>query len=63
MSEQAITILLIVISVVFSLSLIGYIVGRYIYRRKHNLPTGDCECCHKGTKKMLKEYHKCCSKE
>ena len=58
MNEQAVSILLAIICILFSLSLIGFLVGRYIYRRAHNLPTGDCECCHINTKKILKKYHK-----
>ncbi|MBO7573405.1 MAG: hypothetical protein J6T25_01215 [Bacilli bacterium] len=58
MNEQAVSILLAIICILFSLSLIGFLVGRYIYRRKHNLPTGDCECCCISTKKILKKYHK-----
>ena len=37
---------------------LGVVIGRYIYKRKNHLPTGECECCHKGTKKLLNEYHK-----
>ena len=40
----------------------AFLIGRYIYRKIHHLPTGDCAMCHKSTKKLLKEYHKCCSK-
>ena len=36
----------------------SFLIGRYIYRKTHNLPTGDCAMCHKSTKKLLKEYHK-----
>ena len=39
---------------------IGTIIGVYAYKKAHHLPTGECACCHKNTKKLLKEYHKCC---
>ena len=58
MNEQAVSILLAIICVLFSLSLIGFLVGRYVYRRAHGLSTGDCECCHINTKKLLKQYRK-----
>ena len=58
MNETVLSVLLAVICILFSLSLIGYLVGKYIYRRTHNLPVGDCECCHINVKKILKQYHK-----
>ena len=58
MSNEALSILLAILCIVFSLSLIGTLVGRYVYKRMHDLPTGDCACCHKNTKKLLKKYHK-----
>lgn len=59
MSETALSILLAVLCIIFSVGLIGFLIASYIYKRKHNIPTGDCAYCHKGTKKMLDEYHKC----
>ena len=58
MSEQALSTLLAVICILFSLGLISFLVGSYVYKRKHNLPTGDCACCHTNVKKLLKKYHK-----
>lgn len=58
MTDQTVSILLAIICVLFSLSLIGTLVGRYVYRRMHNLPTGDCACCHVNTQKLLKKWHK-----
>ena len=34
----------------------GVLIGNYIYRKKHNLPTGDCACCRKTS--LVKNYHK-----
>ena len=39
---------------------IAAMIGIYAYKKAHHLPVGECACCHKSTKKMLKEYHKCC---
>jgi len=58
MNGEAVSILLTIICVLFSLSLIGFLIGRFVYRRMHGLPTGDCECCHINTKKILKQYRK-----
>ena len=52
------------IEILVLIAIIGFIatiVGVHIYKKTHHLPTGECACCHKSTKKMLKEYHKCCS--
>ena len=37
---------------------VSFIVGIYVYRKTHHLPTGECACCHKSKKQLLKEYHK-----
>ena len=39
---------------------IAAMIGIYAYKKAHHLPVGECACCHKSPKKMLKEYHKCC---
>ncbi|MCR5184815.1 MAG: hypothetical protein K6C32_01880 [Bacilli bacterium] len=50
--------------VVISLTVLFFLflIGNHYYRKSKGLPTGDCACCHKGTKKMLKEYRKLYSK-
>ena len=58
MQEQVLSTLLAIICILFSLGLISFLVGSYVYKRKHNLPTGDCAACHINVKKILKEYHK-----
>ena len=37
-----------------------FVLGRYIYRKTHHLPTGECECCHSSTSKnkLVKDYKK-----
>ena len=51
--------ILVILAVVIFLAIL---IGRYVYKKRHGLPTGECACCHKNTKKLLKEYRKCCSK-
>ena len=63
MSGQAISLLLAIVTIISSLVLIGFLVGSYVYKRMHNLPTGDCACCHTNTKKLLKKYHKANKKQ
>lgn len=58
MSSEALSILVAILCTVFSLALIGTLVGRYVYKRMHGLPTGDCACCHINTQKLLKKYRK-----
>lgn len=52
------TLLIEVLVVVATVIFLGVLIGRYIYRKTHNLPTGECECCHKSKDQLLKEYHK-----
>ena len=52
-------ILVLVLAVLF----VTAILGTYIYKRIHHIPTGDCVECRKGSKKLLKEYHKMYSKK
>ena len=47
--------ILVIIAIV---SFFVVLIGVYIYKKAHHLPTGECACCHKGTKKLLKEYRK-----
>ena len=49
-----IEILVIAIVVIF----LGFIIGRHIYKKIHHMPTGECECCHKSSKQLVKDYHK-----
>ena len=59
MSAAGILALEIIVITVVALFFI-FLISRYIYRKVKGLPTGECACCHKSTKKLLKEYHKCC---
>ena len=57
MNEVQVLILEIVV-IGLVIAFLSWLFGRYIYRKIKGLPTGDCACCHKSTKKMIKEYHK-----
>ena len=42
---------------------LGSVIGVYIYKKIHHMPTGECACCHKSSKQLVKQYHKeCCHK-
>ena len=47
-----------ILVIILTLLFLGFIVGRHIYKKIHHMPTGECECCHKTSKQLLKEYHK-----
>ena len=51
--------ILVVIAVI---AFLATLIGVYIYKKAHHLPTGDCACCHKSKEQLLKEYHKYYSK-
>ncbi len=52
-----------ILVVIHIVGFLGFLIGRYIYKKKHHLPTGDCACCHKSKEQLLKEYHKSCCKK
>lgn len=51
-----------VIVIICTLAFVLGYIGVYIYKRMHNIPTGDCSVCkkrmNKMVKKLQKEYHK-----
>ena len=47
-----------ILVVVATLIFLSTVIGVYIYKRVHHLPTGDCACCHKSKKQLLKEFYK-----
>ena len=52
-------ILVIAVVVIF----LAGVIGVYIYKKIHHMPTGECACCHKSSKQLVKQYHKeCCHK-
>jgi len=57
MSDLGALIICIVVIVAVVIFLSALLIS-YIYKRVHNIPTGDCAECRKGTAKLLKEYHK-----
>lgn len=36
----------------------GVLIGVYVYKKIHHIPTGGCAECRKSSKKLLKEYQK-----
>ena len=58
MFQNANTLWIEIIAIIAVVGFIATLVGIYAYKKIHHLPTGECACCHKGTKKMLKEYYK-----
>ena len=47
-----------ILVLVMAIGFVAAIVGAYIYKRVHHMPTGDCACCHTNSKKLLKQYRK-----
>ena len=47
-------VLVIILTIAFFLTLIGV----YIYKKIHHIPTGECSCCTDKKKALLKAYHK-----
>ena len=52
-----------ILVVVLTLSFLLFLLGRYIYKKKKGLPTGECACCAKKGKNLLNQYHKCYCKK
>ena len=52
------TIVLEILVLIGVIIFVGILLGRYIYKRIHHLPVGDCAYCQNKSKKLLKEYHK-----
>ena len=58
MFENPNTIWIEVLVLIAAISFVTLIVARYIYKKVHHIPTGDCACHHINAKKILKEYRK-----
>lgn len=60
------TILTIVV-ITFVILFFSYLIGSYIYKRKHNIPVGECASCasnmKRAMKKAKKSMHKKCNCE
>ena len=61
MFENPNTIWIEILALVAIACFIATLIGVYLYKKAHHLPTGECACCHKNSKKLVKEYHKYCS--
>lgn len=51
----------IIVIILVALFFIGYI-GSYLYKKKHNMPTGECASCHMDMKRAMKKAKKACNK-
>ena len=58
MFENPATLWIEILVVVATAIFFAAILGVYIYKKTHHLPTGECACCHKSKKQLLKEYRK-----
>ena len=58
MSGTAVSVLFGIVVAVFSLALIGTLLGRYIYRLHHGQATGDCLACQGKGKRLVSSYHR-----
>ena len=58
MFQNANTLWIEILVLILAILFVSFVIGNYIYRKRHNLPTGECECCHKSKEQLLKEYHK-----
>ena len=58
MFTNANTLWIEILVVVATLIFLSAVIGVYIYKRVHHLPTGDCAYCHKSKKQLLKEFYK-----
>lgn len=47
-----------ILLIIVSISFVVIVFGREIYKKKNNLPTGECSCCHASSKRLLKNYRK-----
>ena len=61
MFENPNTIWIEILALVTIIGFVSAIIGTYLYKKARHLPTGECACCHKNKKQLLKEYHKFCN--
>lgn len=47
-----------IIVIVAAVSVVGGVVGRYIYRKVKKLPTGECGSCYDKNQSLFKAYYK-----
>ena len=52
------TIWIEVLVLILTAAFFALLIGIRIYKKKHNIPTGDCCECHKKKAKFLNDYHK-----
>ena len=47
-----------VVVAILSIAFIGTLIGIYIYKKAHHIPTGECAHCHASKNSLVKAYHK-----
>lgn len=57
------TLLLEIIVLIVVILFLGALLGIYIYKKRHNIPTGDCASCANKKNALLKAYRKKYKKE
>ena len=57
------TLLLEIIVVIAIVVFFAALIGTYIYKKTHNIPTGDCASCANKKNALLKAYRKKYKKE
>lgn len=45
-----------IIVAIVLIAFFGWLIGSYIYKKKHHLPTGECAYC--KSRNLIKEYRK-----
>lgn len=57
------TLLIEILVIALVVAFLVFVIARYIYKKIHHLPTGECEYCHSKKNKLVKDYHKQYSKK
>jgi hypothetical protein len=47
-----------IIILLIAISVVGFVIINYIYRRVHNKPTGDCKMCTMNSEKTINKIRK-----
>ena len=53
------TIWIEIIVLTLVIAFVATMIGIYVYKKRHHIPTGECACCQSKGKKLVKDYHKC----
>lgn len=47
-----------IIAVILIVAFFGLLLGRYIYKKKHHLPVGECAYCKSSKHNLVSDYRK-----